>query len=224
MCQNAPPNTSSASQCQWIPVPTHKRKESRLLCLHPISINAVFIGGVSRRHTSCRTWMLAILISKRGCNRQYQNQPFCFHTVCFGTKESASYLTCKLLAPRKLFTLRRWRNLYGVSEHTHPLPSLDWNESWVWLKNQSAIKSHSHWWSSRNSCILHNTTQVKCILRNSTQLTKLVQLNTTLATYQNEPTTLGNRRPCWFLWLISYHNMSSISVILWSIICHYVTI
>ena len=96
------------------------------------------------------------------------------------------------------------------------------------MQHQYVIKSCSHWWSSRNSCIsmhltqhnsaqMHltqlntthtkhvqlNTTRVsQCILRNSTQLTKLVQLNTTLATYQSKPTSLGNRRSCWFLWAL----------------------
>ena len=115
-------------------------------------------------------------------------------------------------------------NLYGVSEHTH---YLDGNVPWVWLKNQSAIKSCSNWRSSRNSCISmhltqHNSAQMHLTQLNtthktnmcnstqlvylnasySTQLTKLVQLNTTLATYQSKPTSLGNRRPCWFLWAL----------------------
>ena len=79
------------------------------------------------------------------------------------------------------FMLRQWRNLYGVSEHTH---YLDGNVPWVWLKNQSAIKSCSNWRSSRNSCISMHLTQ-----HNSAQM-HLTQLNTTHKTNMCNSTQL----------------------------------
>ena len=162
MCQNAPPNTSSAShsasgfQCR----PTKGRNPG-----YCASIQSPLMQFLSVE------WAEGTLPVGHGCSPSWSQKEGAID------KESASYLTCKLLAPRKLFTLRRWRNLYGVSEHTHPLPSLDWNESWVWLKNQSAIKSHSHWWSSRNSCILHNTGQMHLTQLNTTHKTCVTQHN-----------------------------------------------